>query len=252
MMASAPCRLTDDDAPVTHPPMISPRVADHLLFAFVVLGIAASSRACIAAETAALGRDHRHHAHRPAHHRPAGAVRRHAVRVAPPPPPASTVPSTPTPPPPRTPLVGRSPGLPLPRFASLRADAVNMRAGPGEQYPILWVFKRQGMPIEIEREYDVWRLVAAPDGTRGWVHQATLIGARTFFVPAGSPALTLRARPDDTAGPRAILKPEVIGRFTACNAGSPWCRVTVHGIDGFLQRSAIWGLLPDEVIGATS
>ena len=32
--------------------------------------------------------------------------------------------------------VGRSTGLPVPRFVSLASDQVNVRHGPGEQYPI--------------------------------------------------------------------------------------------------------------------
>ena len=41
----------------------------------------------------------------------------------------------------------------LPRFASLRSDEVNLRVGPGENYPIEWVLKRKDMPVEILREF---------------------------------------------------------------------------------------------------
>ncbi|MEK7246175.1 MAG: SH3 domain-containing protein, partial [Pseudomonadota bacterium] len=44
-------------------------------------------------------------------------------------------------------------GLPLPRFASLRAGEVNVRTGPGVQYPVDWVFQRQGLPVEVIAEY---------------------------------------------------------------------------------------------------
>ena len=40
-------------------------------------------------------------------------------------------------------------GLPLPRFASLKADEVNVRTGPGPRYPVDWVFKSRNMPVEI-------------------------------------------------------------------------------------------------------
>ncbi|MDH3739779.1 MAG: hypothetical protein OER92_11340, partial [Alphaproteobacteria bacterium] len=40
-------------------------------------------------------------------------------------------------------------GLPLPRFVSLRADAVNLRTGPGRRYPIDWVYTRSDLPIKI-------------------------------------------------------------------------------------------------------
>jgi len=137
-------------------------------------------------------------------------------------------------------------GLPLPRFAALRTDDVNMRAGPGFRYPIMWVYKRRGLPMEIEREFEVWRLVEDPDGTKGWVHEATLTGRRTFLVQ-GTDA-TLRARPNDDSRAVAILKVGVIGRIRSCDAGSEWCRVDVRDYSGYLKRSQFWGTLPGEVI----
>ena len=43
-------------------------------------------------------------------------------------------------------------GLPLPRFVSLGANEVNLRTGPDRRYPITWVYKRRGMPVEIIQE----------------------------------------------------------------------------------------------------
>lgn len=107
------------------------------------------------------------------------------------------------------PTKGSNTGLPLPRFAALRADDVNMRAGPGQRYPIQWVYHRRGLPVQIEREFDVWRLVEDSDGVKGWVHQATLIGSRDFVVPslpgATTPAPVSNAKPasDIPADPKA-------------------------------------------------
>jgi SH3-like domain-containing protein len=137
-------------------------------------------------------------------------------------------------------------GLPLPRFAALRSDDVNLRAGPGTRYPIEWVYKRRDLPVEIEREFEVWRLVKDPDGTRGWVHQATLTGRRTFMVQGAD--ATLRSDPKDDAAPVAILKAGVIGRIRSCEAASEWCRLQVGEYRGYLKRSQLWGALPDEVI----
>ncbi|GBR06146.1 SH3 domain-containing protein [Acetobacter oeni] len=190
---------------------------------------------------------------------------------------------------------GTNTGLPLPRFASLRADKVNMRAGPGDRYPIQWVYHRRGLPVQIEREFDVWRLVEDSDGVKGWVHQATLAGARDFVIPspAGpapaapaqqapaedkpqaaaepeqqaarhtesrilghvrtvadaadiSGAVILRASGDNDASPVAVLAPGTVGTLKTCASGSAWCRVSVRQYDGWLRRSAIWGLSADE------
>ncbi len=170
--------------------------------------------------------------------------------LPPPAPPAAPPPATaPAQPAPAKPAEEEKPvgsGLPLPRFAALRSDDVNLRAGPGTRYPIEWVYKRRDLPMEIEREFEVWRLVRDPDGIRGWVHQATLTGRRTFMVQGAD--ATLRAEPKDDAAPVALLKAGVIGRIRSCEAGSDWCRLQVGDYRGYLKRSQLWGALPDEVV----
>ncbi|MCQ8279774.1 SH3 domain-containing protein [Acetobacteraceae bacterium KSS8] len=127
--------------------------------------------------------------HAPAHNHAHAAPAHHRAPVAapavPPKPVPAPVAAPPAPAPPPVPAKGTSTGLPLPRFASLRADAVNLRGGPGTRYPIQWVYKRRDLPVKIEREFDVWRLVEDSDGVKGWVHQATLMGTRTFVIPGG-------------------------------------------------------------------
>jgi SH3-like domain-containing protein len=142
---------------------------------------------------------------------------------------------------------GTATGLPLPRFAALRSDEVNLRAGPGTRYPIDWVYKRRELPVEILREFEVWRLVQDPDGIKGWVHQATLTGRRSFIVTGGGDA-TLRRDPKDNASAVAILKPGVIGRMRSCQSGSDWCQVQVGDHRGYLKRAQFWGALPNEVV----
>jgi SH3-like domain-containing protein len=134
----------------------------------------------------------------------------------------------------------------LPRFASLRSDDVNMRAGPGTRYRIDWVYKRRDLPVEIEREFDVWRWVRDPDGIQGWVHQATLMGRRNFIVQKSE--VTLRSEASDTGAAVAILQPGVIGRIRSCEASSDWCNVQAGSYRGYLRRQQFWGLLPSEAI----
>lgn len=134
----------------------------------------------------------------------------------------------------------------LPRFVSLRSDEVNLRAGPGTRYPIQWVYRRRDLPVEIEREFEVWRLVRDVENVRGWVHQATLTGRRTFVVEV--PEAIMRTDPKDSASQVAKLRKGVIGRLRACDAGSAWCEVRVGSLKGYIQRAQIWGLKPNEVV----
>jgi SH3-like domain-containing protein len=134
----------------------------------------------------------------------------------------------------------------LPRFASLRSDDVNMRAGPGTRYRIDWVYKRRDLPVEIEREFDVWRWVRDADGIQGWVHQATLMGRRNFIVQKAD--AILRSEANDSASAVAILKGGVIGRIRSCEAASDWCNVQTGSYRGYLRREQFWGVFPGEPI----
>jgi SH3-like domain-containing protein len=173
-----------------------------------------------------------------------------AAKPAPPPAAVAPVPvPEPEPAPPTAqeePTKGSVTGNPLPRFAALRTDEVNLRRGPGTRYPIDWVYKRRDLPVEILREFEVWRLVADPDGIKGWVHQATLTGRRSFIVTGQE--RVLRHDPSDTAAPVARLKPGVIGHIRSCEAASDWCQMQVGDYRGYLKRDEFWGAMPHEAI----
>jgi SH3-like domain-containing protein len=162
--------------------------------------------------------------------------------------PEPAVPAAPAPPP--QPTVGPMSGLPLPRFASLRSDQVNMRVGPDTRFPIEWTFQRRDLPVQIIGEFQVWRRVRDVDGAEGWVHQSTLAGRRTVLVrPAASaPEVTLRRRPEEGGAAVARLRPGVIARIRECEAANPWCEVQVSGLRGFLRRSEAWGIGAEEEV----
>ena len=136
-------------------------------------------------------------------------------------------------------------GLPIPRFASLRSDEVNVRTGPGSRYPVDWVFKRKAMPVEIVAEYENWRKIRDWQGASGWGHQSLLTGKRSFIISAKT--ASLYKTPASSAEVVAKLEPEVLGEIRSC-AGD-WCRVKVAGgVSGWIERSGMWGVYKSEPI----
>ena len=134
-------------------------------------------------------------------------------------------------------------GLPVPRFAALRSGEVNMRMGPGTRYPIEWVLTRQGLPVEIIAEYEIWRRVRDPDGTEGWVHKVSLTGKRSAIV-TGVPR-ELRSDRDDKSAVAAHLEVGAIGQLVSCRLD--WCKLKFNGIKGYLHKNQFWGAYPNEV-----
>jgi SH3-like domain-containing protein len=136
-------------------------------------------------------------------------------------------------------------GLPTPRFASLRSGRAYMRAGPGKEYPVTWVYVRPGTPLEVTAEWNVWRKVKDADGTEGWMDRAMLSGDRTIQVTRQT--RDLRARPDLQSPIVLRAEPGVVMRVTMCT--DRWCRVEGEGRSGYLLREHGFGTYPTETIG---
>ncbi len=136
-------------------------------------------------------------------------------------------------------------GLPVPRFASLRAGKAYMRAGPGKEYPVTWMFVRPGTPLEVVAEWNVWRKVKDADGTVGWMDRAMLSTDRTIQITKQT--RELRARPDLSSPIVLRAEPGVVMRVTMC--ADRWCRVEGEGRSGYLLREQGFGVYPDETIG---
>ena len=133
-------------------------------------------------------------------------------------------------------------GLALPRYASLRANKVYLRTGPGSRYPVDWIYVMQGMPIEITAEFENWRKVRDWQGTEGWVHRSMLSGKRTAVVTGG--VQPLRRAPGATSDLVARVMEKVVGRVLKCEG--EWCRIEIGNRRGWMRRAHIWGVNPNE------
>ena len=143
----------------------------------------------------------------------------------------------------RAPNRGAVTNLPLPRYVSLKGSEGNARRGPSLSHRIDWVFRHAGMPLRVTAEFGHWRRVEDQDGAGGWVHYSLLSGVRTAIVTRDM--LELLARPEEHAGVLARAEAGAIVRLHECRID--WCRVSGGGEKGWVPKSAIWGVDPDEI-----
>lgn len=139
---------------------------------------------------------------------------------------------------------GKSGGLPIPRFVSLRTNPINLRTGPGVRYPVDWVYVRRHLPVEVIGEFDTWRHIRDPDGTEGWVHQSMLSGKRTVVVTGTAQAL--RRTSEDKSEVVTTLDAGVVVNLLRCPTETAFCRVEVDGLQGWVKRDQVWGIYPGE------
>jgi SH3-like domain-containing protein len=146
---------------------------------------------------------------------------------------------------PAAPAAAENGVLKVPRFVSLHADKVNLRTGPGAQYPIEWVLTRRNMPVEIIAEFEHWRRIREWDGTVGWVQEHMIDGKRFAIIENGANR-PIYAVPDPAAALVARAEPGAIARLDECRGA--WCRVAAAGISGWISRDDIWGAYPNEPV----
>jgi len=132
-----------------------------------------------------------------------------------------------------------------PRFMALGSDEVNVRTGPGTRYPIRFVLRKERLPVEVIKEFDVWRQIRTQEGDEGWVNK-TLLSKRRSVIVKGS-MQTLMKDPGEKKKPIVKLEPGVIATLDRCEGA--WCSLKVASYKGWLKRESVWGVYPDEKFG---
>jgi SH3-like domain-containing protein len=146
--------------------------------------------------------------------------------------------------------IGRNVGpvtkQPIPRFVSLKPSDTPMREGPSKDHRIRWIFKREGLPVEVIAEHEQWRRVRDSESTEGWVYFGRLSNRRTVIVLPGRdrPERDMFARESEASGVIARLQPGVIANVEACSAD--WCEISVEGLKGYVRKTSVWGVYPEE------
>ncbi|MDF2141556.1 SH3 domain-containing protein [Paenirhodobacter sp. CAU 1674] len=140
---------------------------------------------------------------------------------------------------------GRGPvtNLPLPRYVSLKGSEGNARRGPSLSHRIDWVFTHAGMPLRVTAEFGHWRRVEDRDGAGGWVHYSLISGVRTVIVEEDMTELHVRADPSSAVA--ALAEAGAIAKLGDCTRD--WCEISADTADGWVPKTAIWGVSPEEL-----
>jgi SH3-like domain-containing protein len=132
-----------------------------------------------------------------------------------------------------------------PYWASIASGKAMTRAGPGKNYPGIWLYQRRDLPVRVVKKYEHWRLIQDPDGAKGWMLVTLLSDRRTAVVKPGEPR-AVRVDPSDSAKVRYLAEAGVVGRIDHCKQG--WCRIEIGKKQGYVPTSDLWGVGEDEVV----
>ena len=111
-----------------------------------------------------------------------------------------------------------------------------MRKGPGTHYPIEWVYKKRGLPVEVTAEFGNWRKIRDFSGTEGWVLHSLLSGRRSAITRSDGVVYSLYK------GERAVLRfgRGVVVRVKECRRIQ--CEIEHSGTNGWVDKPLLWGV----------
>jgi SH3-like domain-containing protein len=127
-------------------------------------------------------------------------------------------------------------GQTVPRYASLRYNEVNGRAGPSPDYPVRWTYERAGLPVVVIRESKDWRMIRDPMGDEVWINQSQLAAKRTAITTTSG---VIYREPRTDAAKVARFGPGAVVSLGDC--GQVWCRVEGDGRKGWVGKTDLWG-----------
>ena len=122
-------------------------------------------------------------------------------------------------------------------YMSLKNKKVNVRYGPGLDYPIKFVFNKKNYPVEIIDKKENFRKILDFKKNSGWIHRSQLKKNSSFITLD-----TVILFSDSTKFSRPIAKIES-GRLLnkkKCNLN--WCRVETGEYKGWVLKENLWGL----------
>ncbi|MBQ3564522.1 MAG: hypothetical protein IJA14_00050 [Alphaproteobacteria bacterium] len=123
------------------------------------------------------------------------------------------------------------------QFVSLKSSKINMRVGPGEEFPISWIFIKSGLPMMFIAEFQQWKKVKFLDNTEGWIHQNMISGKNTAIVTSDN---ALLYRSSSESFPIARVEKNVIAKVIKNE--KDWIKVDINKIKGWMKSSDLWGI----------
>ena len=121
-------------------------------------------------------------------------------------------------------------------FLSLKKNKVNVRYGPGFDYPVKYIYNKINLPIkQIDKKENFRRIIDLKNNS-GWVHISQLKKANSIIILENK---ILFKKPSNFSKP--ILRLEK-GRLLIINKCiKNWCNVKTESYYGWIKNSNIWG-----------
>ena len=121
-------------------------------------------------------------------------------------------------------------------FLMLKNNKVNVRYGPGLDYPIKYIYKKKFLPIKVIDKKENFRRIIDFKNNSGWIHTSQLSKIKSFILLEDK---ILFSKPTKYSKPILKISKGRLLLVKKCKA--KWCKVKTKKYIGWLEAKNVWG-----------
>ena len=121
-------------------------------------------------------------------------------------------------------------------FLILKNNKVNVRHGPGFDFPIKFIYKKKNLPVKIIDKKENFRRIIDLKKNSGWIHSSQLSKKKSIIILKDK---ILFKKPTEYSKPVAKI---LTGRLLIIkNCKKEWCKIIVDNYSGWIKTDNVWG-----------
>ena len=121
-------------------------------------------------------------------------------------------------------------------YLMLKNSKVNVRMGPGLDYPVKFIYKKKYLPVKIIDKKENFRKVIDHKKNSGWIHISQLKKVNSVIVLSNR---ILFKKPTFNSKPIANIESGKLFVLEKCKKN--WCEVRSQNYSGWINIDNVWG-----------
>ena len=124
------------------------------------------------------------------------------------------------------------------KFLSLKNEKVNVRYGPGFDFPIKFIYFKKYLPVKIIDTKENFRRIIDHKKNSGWIHVTQLRKANSIIVLEDKIVFKKNSKFSEP-----IIKVKKGRLVLVEKCLESWCNIKTDKYDGWLENDNVWGLI---------
>ena len=121
-------------------------------------------------------------------------------------------------------------------YLMLKNSKVNVRMGPGLDYPVKFIYKKKYLPVKVIDKKENFRKIIDHKKNGGWIHISQLRKSKSLIALKKK---ILFKKPTKFSKPLAKIEKGRLLLVKKCEDN--WCKIQTGEFIGWINKENIWG-----------